>query len=125
MRHGLTPHDGGCTDDDRRDGAPADVGVPPPEDRRRVGEVVDPLGCGVDQRCDDAEVQMRHGERRNHQEHADGDRHRLPATDPHARQPISCLSREQTHNRTRHASVMPFRVPQLAKAIRTVRSITA
>jgi hypothetical protein len=42
----------------------------------------------VDQRGGDAsqkaEVQMRHDESRDHQEHADGDRHRLPTSDPHA-----------------------------------------
>ena len=32
---------------------------------------------------------MRHDERGDHQEHADGDRHRLPAVDSHARQPIA------------------------------------
>jgi hypothetical protein len=32
---------------------------------------------------------MRHHERGDDKEHADGDRHRLPATDPHARQPIA------------------------------------
>jgi hypothetical protein len=32
---------------------------------------------------------MRHDESRDHQEHADGDRHRLPATDPHASQLIA------------------------------------
>ena len=87
-RDRLAPHHRGDADDDRRDGAPADMGVPPSEDRRRVGEVVKPLGRRVDQRRDDAQVQMRHHERRDHQERADGDRHRLPATDPHARQPI-------------------------------------
>jgi hypothetical protein len=35
---------------------------------------------------------MRHDERRDHQEHADGDRHRLPATDPHDSQPIALWS---------------------------------
>jgi hypothetical protein len=46
----------------------------------------------VDQRGDDAEVQMRDGERRDHQEHTDGDRHRLPATDLHDRQPIAACA---------------------------------
>ena len=36
-----------------------------------------------------SEVQVRHDERRDDQDHADGDRHRLPATDPHARKPIA------------------------------------
>jgi hypothetical protein len=40
-----------------------------------------------------AEVQVRHDERRDHQERADGDRHRLPATNPHAGQPIARLAR--------------------------------
>ena len=48
-----------------RDGAPADVGVPPAEDRRRVGEIVDLLRRAVDQRGDDAEVQVRHDESRD------------------------------------------------------------
>ena len=42
---------------------------------------------GVDQRRDDAQVQVRHDESRDHQEHGDGDRHRLPATDPQLQHP--------------------------------------
>ena len=84
-----SPQHGRDADDDRWDGAPADVGVPPAEDRRGVGEVVDLLRCRVDQRCDDAEVQMRDDERRDDQERGHDDRHCFPATDPHDRQPIA------------------------------------
>ena len=87
-RHRPDPNDGAYADEDRGSGAPADVGVPPPEDRRRAGEVVDPFCVGVDQRGDDAEVQMRNDECHDDQDHADGDCHRLPTTDAHVRQPI-------------------------------------
>ena len=40
-RDRLPPPHSGDADDDRRDAAPADVSVPPPEDRRRVGEAVE------------------------------------------------------------------------------------
>ena len=62
-------------------GAPPDVGVPPAEDRRGVGEVAESCGVWLDQRRDDAQVQVRNHERRHHQDDGDGDRHRLPATD--------------------------------------------
>ena len=61
--------------------APPDVGVPPSEDRRGSGEAAEPFGGGVDQRCDDAQMQVRDDESRHHQEDGDGYRHRLPATD--------------------------------------------
>ena len=46
-------------------------------------KAAEPLGCRVDQRRDDAQMQVRNHERRHHQDDGDGYRYRLPATDPH------------------------------------------
>ena len=89
LRDGRAPQHRGDADDDRGDGAPPDVGVPPPEDRRGAGEDLEALRRAVDQRCDDAQVQVRHHERPDHQGGPESDRDRLPATDLHARQPIA------------------------------------
>ena len=79
LRDGRPPQHRSDADEDRGQRAPPDVGVPPAEDRGGVGEKVETLGVGPDQRGDDAQVQVRNHERRHHQDDGDGDRHRLPA----------------------------------------------
>jgi hypothetical protein len=59
------------------------VRVPPTEYRCSACEVPEPLRCGVDQRGDDPQIEVRHDERRHHQKHSDGDRRRFSTTDLH------------------------------------------
>ena len=89
LRDRRPPQHRGGADRDRRHGARADVGVPPPEDRRGGREGAEPFGVGVEQRGDDVEVQVRDDECGDDENDGGADRDRLSATDGHDCHPIA------------------------------------